>query len=111
MVKGVNKSVIEISETGSKYFSRVILFVAPEYVEKKSKKLTAEAASVIRKIQMSSSASLRDIISAERKRKKRLLIGICGYCSNGTTAVTFLINFKQKQVNCVFTCFLIFFAV
>ncbi len=74
MVKGVNKSVIEISETGSKYFSRVILFVAPEYVEKKSKKLTAEAASVIRKIQMSSSASLRDIISAERKRKKRLLI-------------------------------------
>ena len=74
MVKGVNKSVIEITETGSKYFSKVILFVAPEYVEKKSKKLTSEAESIIKKIQMSSSVpSLREAITRERRRKMRIL--------------------------------------
>ena len=31
MVKGVNKTVIEINETGSKYFERVVFFVSPEY--------------------------------------------------------------------------------
>ncbi len=93
MVKGVNKSVIEISETGSKYFSRVILFVAPEYVEKKSKKLTAEAASVIRKIQMSGNTPLRDIIYAERKRKKRLTILLLSAFSGVLVTALFFIIF------------------
>ena len=58
MVKGVNKSIIEISETGSKYFSRVILFVSPEYVQKSSKKLTSEAQEIIKKLQISDSTIL-----------------------------------------------------
>lgn len=74
MVKGVNKSIIEISETGSKYFSRVILFVSPEYVQKGSKKLTSEAQEIIKKIQMSDSTiSLRSEMS--RIRKKKILTG------------------------------------
>ena len=31
MVKGVNKTVIEINETGSKYFERVVFYISPEY--------------------------------------------------------------------------------
>lgn len=74
MVKGVNKSIIEISETGSKYFSRVILFVSPEYVQKSSKKLTSEAQEIIKKLQMSDSTiSLRSEMS--RIRKKKILTG------------------------------------
>lgn len=31
MVKGVNRTVIEINDTGNKYFSRVVFFINPEY--------------------------------------------------------------------------------
>ncbi len=31
MVKGVNKRVIEVNETGSKYFEKIVFFVTPEY--------------------------------------------------------------------------------
>ncbi len=34
MVKGVNKNIIEISDTGNECFERVILFVRPESMEK-----------------------------------------------------------------------------
>ena len=31
MIKGVNHRVIEVTESGSEYFERVIFFVKPEY--------------------------------------------------------------------------------
>ncbi len=31
MVKGVNKTVIEINDTGSKYFDRIVFYVNPDY--------------------------------------------------------------------------------
>lgn len=74
MVKGVNKSVIEISETGSKYFSKVILFVSPEYVQKKSRKLNTEAENIIKKLQFpSTTVSLRKTMN-NRKKKRNIFI-------------------------------------
>ena len=43
MVKGVNKSVIEINCTDNGYFERAILFVNPEYSYLSHKRITAEA--------------------------------------------------------------------
>ena len=43
MVKGVNKTVIEINETGSKYFERVVFFVSPEYSFMSQNKLETKA--------------------------------------------------------------------
>lgn len=31
MIKGVNRQVVEVSETGCDYFERVMFFVKPEY--------------------------------------------------------------------------------
>ncbi|MBQ8204038.1 MAG: hypothetical protein IJZ75_07155 [Clostridia bacterium] len=31
MVKGVNKTVIEVNDTGSKMFEKVVFFVSPKY--------------------------------------------------------------------------------
>jgi hypothetical protein len=31
MVKGVNKTVIVVNDTGSKYFERIVFYVTPEY--------------------------------------------------------------------------------
>ncbi len=31
MIKGVNRQVVEISETGCEYFEKVLFFIKPEY--------------------------------------------------------------------------------
>jgi hypothetical protein len=72
MVKGVNKTVIEISNTGNKLFNRVILFVSPEYVDKSDKKLTEEAQSLIKRLESMGSESLREAV--KKKRKRTILI-------------------------------------
>ena len=33
MVKGVNKRVIEVNDTGSKFFEKIVFYVTPEYSE------------------------------------------------------------------------------
>lgn len=43
MVKGVNRQVLEIRETGSPYFERAFFFVKPEYADTDEKKLRAAA--------------------------------------------------------------------
>ncbi|MBE6740446.1 MAG: hypothetical protein E7565_09035 [Ruminococcaceae bacterium] len=84
MVKGVNKTIIEISNTGNKLFNRVILFVSPEYVDKSDKKLTEEAQSLIRKLESMSGESLRSAVKRQRKRKRRIII----FSVLGSIAVT-----------------------
>ena len=31
MIKGVNRQVVEVSDTGSEYFERILFIVKPEY--------------------------------------------------------------------------------
>lgn len=47
MVKGVNRQVLEICETGSPYFERAFFFVKPEFADTDEKKLRAAAQSVL----------------------------------------------------------------
>ena len=58
MLKGVNRQIIEVSDTGNAYYERAILFVRPQYrdaqqalLEKQAKKLlcTMQAPSAVRK--------------------------------------------------------------
>lgn len=43
MVRGVNRQIIEVNQTGSRYFERALLFVKPEYSELSRDKLENEA--------------------------------------------------------------------
>lgn len=43
MIKGVNMQVLEIKDTGSDYFERVLLFVKPEYYSVDKEKLQKQA--------------------------------------------------------------------
>ncbi len=52
MVKGVSKSVIEISETGNRYFSKVILYISPEYSSAGEQKLKKEASRLIEEFEL-----------------------------------------------------------
>ena len=43
MVKGVNKTVIEVNDTGSKLFEKIVFYVTPQYGNMNSKELARAA--------------------------------------------------------------------
>lgn len=49
MVKGVNRQVLEIHETGCEYFEKALFFVRPEYSAESEGKLKGSALKSIRK--------------------------------------------------------------
>ena len=42
MVKGVNKNVIEINDTGSEFFERIVFYVSPKFCSVSAKRLLSE---------------------------------------------------------------------
>lgn len=74
MVKGTNRTVIEINDTGSSMFEKVILFVTPEYGKLSGRHLKAEAQKLIDKYypDMADSAKIRNIY-----RKRKLIKTLC----------------------------------
>lgn len=46
MIKGVNKQVIEITETGSEYFEKMFFVVKPQYSSMNLKKLEKKAGTI-----------------------------------------------------------------
>ena len=43
MVKGVNKTIIEVNNTGSKYFEKIVFYVTPQYGNLSAKQLRKAA--------------------------------------------------------------------
>ncbi len=70
MVKGVNKTVIEINDTGSNLFERVVLFVSPDYGNISTVRLKNEAENIIRRLDSESYS--RKSIRKHYKLKKRI---------------------------------------
>lgn len=75
MVKGVNKTVIEVNNTGSKIFEKIVFYVTPQYGNLTAKQLRRAA----REFSFSFSgegagqkSSLRHRVKS--KRRKRLLL-------------------------------------
>lgn len=75
MVKGVNKTVIEINDTGSQMFERVVLFVSPQYGNISTKRLNCEARSLIRKFD--SDYSTTPSVRERFKQRRRLRTVLC----------------------------------
>ncbi len=47
MVKGVNKNIIEINDTGNEIFEKVILYVKPQYNNISNKLLNSETEKIL----------------------------------------------------------------
>jgi hypothetical protein len=47
MIKGVNKQILEVTNTENPYFEKIIFFIKPQYKNEDSKKLESEAHSLI----------------------------------------------------------------
>ncbi len=48
MIKGINNSVIEVSDIGNKYYNRAILFLRPEYANTQKNLLEKEARKILK---------------------------------------------------------------
>ena len=73
MVKGVNKTIIEINNTGNSYFERAILFIDPEYCCFSEKRIKNEALKYLNGVGKDYPTSLRQRNRAKQKRKKRII--------------------------------------
>lgn len=91
MVKGVNKSIIEINDTGSEYFEKIVFYVAPKYGKLGIKQLLSETDKFnfkYDKKHKKKSVSLRK----KMLRRKRILLLSCFISAAAfITTVVFLI--------------------
>lgn len=76
MVKGVNKTVIEVNNTGSRYFEKIVFYVTPQYGNLSAKQLKKAASTF--SFNFDNSMSRRPLRKVRRLRKITVLslIGI-----------------------------------
>ncbi len=93
MVKGVNRQIIEINDTGNRYFERVLLFVSPDKSDMPTERLKKEAKSLLLDLSpdFNGTVGLRERYKQKLKRKK---LAIAFTAVTLISALTvFLINF------------------
>lgn len=66
MVKGVNKKVIEINDTGNEVFEKVVLYINPEYSVLSNKELKREAKVILKNYSMEDFDYKRESIGSKR---------------------------------------------
>ena len=76
MVKGVNKHIIEINDTGNKYFEKVLLFITPGKKDFPDEVLHAKAREYLFEITKNedNDLNLRERIHRKRAKKKAVII-------------------------------------
>lgn len=55
LVKGVNKNVIELGDTGNQYYDKAILFLKPEYADVQHDVLEKEAKKLLKQVGITAS--------------------------------------------------------
>lgn len=70
MVKGVNKTVIEVNDTGSRMFEKIVFYVSPKYGNLSTKRLARAAGQMAREIE-------KPRVPLRRRVKRRRAV-MCG---------------------------------
>jgi hypothetical protein len=95
MLRGVNRQIIEVSETKNEYFERAILFVRPEYISENEANLRNEANKTVGKLLLGS-VRLRGAAGGPKVRLKKggmLIIGLSCLAGSLFTAAVFLMAY------------------
>lgn len=72
MLRGTNRSIIEINETGNKYFEKVLIFVKPEFYADPADHLKKEAVDLIAAYRPSPYGSAFCVPTAKKRRKRKI---------------------------------------
>ena len=79
MLRGTNRSIIEISETENKYFEKILIFVKPEFGNLPPETLTKEANRMVGGLSFSPMGLGRNTTARHRaamkKRRNLLIVG------------------------------------
>lgn len=86
MIKGVNKQVLEVTNTENPYFERIVFFVKPEYVNCDREKLKAEAKHFADK-------TAKPPKTRKTKKEIRYIIVQALLCLGAGGAITFLLQY------------------
>ena len=86
MIKGVNRQVLEVTNTENPYFERIIFFVKPEYGNEDRAKLKKEAENY-------ALSAGKPPKSRKTKKEIRYIIMQSLLCLGAGAAITFLLNF------------------
>lgn len=88
MIKGVNRQVVEVADTGSDYFEKALFFVNPKYYGLTDGKLRERAQTL-----MSAAGAPPKTRKTEKKNKLKTFIAIAVSAAAGSiiTAVTTII--------------------
>ncbi len=79
MIKGVNRQVVEVSETGSDYFERALFFVNPKYYGLTDGKLRERAQTL-----MGTAGSPPRTKTHEKRSKLKIIIEIAASAAAGS---------------------------
>lgn len=85
MIKGINHSIIEVSETGSEYYERAILIIKPEYASVQRSILENEAKAILHEMDAPSSFSVK------KSRIKTVLIPVLSAVGGAAAAALILL--------------------
>ncbi len=90
MIKGVNKAVIEVNDTGSEYFEKAIFFIRSKHSETSQKKLEEKAKEYISNSEKPPVFKYFDL-KEDRKRKRRLFLILGGYLLALSAVILFIV--------------------
>lgn len=79
MLRGVNRSIIEISETESRYFEKILIFVKPEFGSLPPQKLNNEARRLLNGVTYSPMGLTKTTSARYRaalKRRRRITLAL-----------------------------------
>ena len=88
MIKGINRQVVEITQTDCEYFERILFLVKPEYAAVSEGKLRERAS------QMSSAG--RPPATRTRRRLREIALTVSAAC--GGAAVAWLVQFLIQRL-------------
>ena len=79
MVKGVNKNVIEVNNTGSEMFEKIVFYVSPKFSCLGAKSLEKATDEIEKTLIMTSSSGNALRLRVKNKQKRKRIIIICGF--------------------------------
>ena len=86
MVKGTNRTVIEINDTGNKMFEKVILFVSAEYGNISTKRLRKESELLLDNFCEKPIMQPKTIRQLYKKKR------VVAYCISGLLALSLIVG-------------------
>ena len=88
MLKGVNRQIIEIGDTGNIYFEKALLFVRPNFSDSPQNTLSREARDLIGNASGYTGIKMR---RKEQRFKKAAFASVCGVVGAAITAAIMMI--------------------